>query len=210
MHPWQNATSTTSEPRDLFPHVIEFCRSIVRDGRPEYLLIEAGRDDEPIECISNVRRRITAVGGEPAYGWAIWEWHGVMIEAEFHTVWRDGKGALHDVTPRPAPIQRVLFLPDPELNDSGRQINNIRRSLIDDPRVQEFINANDAQFELMNRGERADQLGKVEITAEEAKELDVIQERKTSLGYSILMSSPGRNDLCRCGSGKKWKKCHGR
>uniref|UniRef100_A0A6H1Z7M3 Putative SEC-C motif contining protein n=1 Tax=viral metagenome TaxID=1070528 RepID=A0A6H1Z7M3_9ZZZZ len=26
----------------------------------------------------------------------------------------------------------------------------------------------------------------------------------------IRVEKPGRNDPCPCGSGKKWKKCHGR
>ena len=42
-------------------------------------------------------------------GWRIWEWYGVMIEAEFHTIWESSDGILHDITPAPQEIGRTLF-----------------------------------------------------------------------------------------------------
>jgi hypothetical protein len=52
-------------------------------------------------------------GGEILYGWAIWEWPRVFIEAEHHAVWSKG-GCLTDVTPQVPPADTILFLPDTE------------------------------------------------------------------------------------------------
>jgi preprotein translocase subunit SecA len=32
----------------------------------------------------------------------------------------------------------------------------------------------------------------------------------SSADYEVRLTSTGRNDACPCGSGKKYKKCHGR
>jgi hypothetical protein len=135
-----------------------------------------------------------------------------MVEAEFHAVWRDPNGALHDLTPKALPIHRILFLPDPVRVYEGRQVNNIRRAISSAGAVKDFIEAADAMFEFMNRGERANQHGQLRITAEEAIELKLIRQQGTKAYARILASlpSPGRNDPCPCGSGRKFKKCHGK
>jgi preprotein translocase subunit SecA len=74
----------------------------------------------------------------------------------------------------------------------------------------------------MNRGDRALQHGLVELTADEAREYANIQERKMRAQAALMgLAVPppiaparaprkiGRNDPCHCGSGKKFKKCHG-
>ena len=91
----------TGPPRDIFPYVVDFCRSLGPTTAPIFLDVSPSANDLPVECVDNVRRRIAASGGEEVLGWKIWEWYGVMIEAEFHMVWRSPDGQLHDVTPNP-------------------------------------------------------------------------------------------------------------
>jgi hypothetical protein len=38
---------------------------------------------------------------------------------------------------------------------------------------------------------------------------DDLEEEEEELDSMIAAPKPGRNDLCSCGSGKKYKKCHG-
>jgi len=35
-------------------------------------------------------------------------------------------------------------------------------------------------------------------------------KRTLKHSFSTLMNKPGRNDPCPCGSGKKYKSCHGK
>jgi len=49
-------------------------------------------------------------GGAVQHGWALWEWPRVMVEAEFHAVWRSPDGSRLDVTPREDSQQRILFV----------------------------------------------------------------------------------------------------
>lgn len=59
-----------------------------------------------------------------------------------------------------------MFLTDPGLKYEGRQIPNERVPLVDDTLVTELIEAFEADFEVMNRGELAEHHGPVELTPE--------------------------------------------
>jgi len=158
------------------------------------------------ECPSNVRRHIQSDGGDAITGWQIWEWVGLMIEAEFHQVWRSADGELRDVTPKVLPFPRILFVPDPRLTYDGRQINNIRRALTSDNRVREFIALADRIFAITNSGALAEFHGL--LPPDVARESMKLEIEKTRLFDAVMRSEPGRNDLCRCGSGRKYKRCH--
>lgn len=208
--PWQDPQRCTSEPRGLFPHVVEFCASLVPESTPLFLEVTPESSDVLNECVSNVRRRVEKFGGQAVAGWQVWEWHGVMIEAEFHMVWRDQDGKLRDVTPKPAGITRILFLANPSIGKFDQQVKNVRRPLIDDDRLRRFIDAAHGIFDIYNRGERAKQFGQISVDRSEYVEPQRLESVKAEMMRAILFSTPGRNDLCRCGTGTKWKKCHGR
>jgi SEC-C motif len=199
----------TGPPRDIFPYVADFCRSLGPTATPIFIDVVSAESDLPVECVGNVRRRTAALGGEEVLGWKIWEWYGVMIEAEFHMVWRSPDGQVHDVTPNRLPFKRVLFLPDPSLRYQEKQVANIRHPLIADPRVREFIAAEIQIFAIQNKGERAAQF-EIRISQDEARSIRALEYRKAQLATLIEGAAPGRNELCRCGSGQKYKRCCGK
>ena len=189
-----------------------------------YLDVQPVAGAATLDCFPVVERRVQEQGGEICYGWRIWEWPEVMLEAEFHAVWKDAEGHLHDITPLPAVANanRSLFIPDPIRRYQSRQVNNVRWALTDRSEIHAFMAATDAEFELLNRGDRADQHGEIVLTGDEAQEMHEIRARKAralaTLSGQPLPSSGqpvrarrkvGRNERCFCGSGKKFKKCHG-
>ena len=92
------------------------------------------------DCFLNVQAHVEQHGGELVIGWALWEYPGVFAEAEFHAVWRDpSAGSLVDLNPRPFPFSVINFLPDPARRYEGRQVDNIRRPLNNNPLVKQFI-----------------------------------------------------------------------
>jgi len=194
-------------PKDIFPYVIDFANSVTAKDRPIFLQVSAGTNDIIRECVKNVESHIKEFGGKQIFGWKIWEWYGIMIEAEFHTVWCSPVGTLKDVTPNDPNIQQILFLPDTDLKYENRQIDNIRKSLNEDKNTLAYIKAHESLFEFMNRGERALIHGEMEFSKEEMNEYINLQLNISKLGMLLDNSIPKRNDLCRCGSGKKAKKC---
>jgi hypothetical protein len=151
------------------PEVRALCERLVPGTAP--FLIEV--DDppppgaEPNDCTANIERVIEAHGGGIEYGWQLWETlPGVMIEAEFHAVWIDAAGTRRDVTPKAFGITRIVFLPDPNLVYEGRQIDNVRVALRDDPLIHQLIEAAEQYYEATNRGELADFHGDLVLTPE--------------------------------------------
>jgi hypothetical protein len=53
-------------------------------------------------------------------------------------------------------------------------------------------------------------LGTADLEGIGASIVELIRERVGSYQPVVREKQPGRNDPCPCGSGKKYKKCHGR
>lgn len=205
-------------PAAITDRIRAFCKRVSPNAEPEYLTVEAESRAAIKDCFPVVDGYVEKHGGERVLGWQIWEWPGVFVEAEFHAVWKAPGGELRDLTPKPFGINRILFVPDPSRTYQGRQVNNIREALSNDSATREFIAALDAEFEFMNRGARAEQHGEIELDEDDTREHRLIQLRKLraemalSGGASVFVpraGAPGRNDPCPCGSGRKFKKCHG-
>ncbi len=139
------------------------------------------------DCFLNVQAHVEQHGGELVIGWALWEYPGVFAEAEFHAVWRDpSAGSLVDLNPRPFPFSVINFLPDPARRYEGRQVDNIRRPLNNNPLVKQFIFQAQRFFKLMNTGELADKHGEIEVSPRLAKELELVQREMARLGKRIF------------------------
>lgn len=122
------------------------------------------------ECFKIVMDHVARYGGQAVTGWAIWEVPGVYIEAEFHSVWQDLDGVMHDLTPYPYKFEKILFLPDHTRTYCGRQIDNFRQALVKDRDVYRWLYLAKRCFELMNAGDLADQYGDIRLSAKAAKE----------------------------------------
>jgi hypothetical protein len=187
-------------------YVRAFCESVVSGGEPQLLAVDAAPGAPENDCFKTVERRVADAGGTAAFGWAIWEWPGTYIEAEFHAVWRVPDGVLHDISPAPQNIAQRLFLIDPRRRYEGKQVKNIRHALTDHPAVRRFIAASDKLFAVMNRGPRADQHGALSIPE---NELEPVLREIQEAHDSMISRRVGRNDLCPCGSRRKYKRCCG-
>lgn len=159
------------------PHVQEFCTSVAPDSiacEVECLPLLG----EPFnECFSIVPKQIAAHGGVQLTGWAIWEFPGLYIEAEFHAVWQRPDGQIVDITPRPVYFSSILFLPDTKRQYAGIQVDNIRKPLVRDNDLTRFIFLMRRRFEIINQGDLADQHGQITLSNKAAREYsDLIKE----------------------------------
>ncbi len=72
---------------------------------------------EPFECFKNVQKRIKALGGKAAFGWAIRDdGPNDIVEVKYsHVVWESETGELFDVTPQIVGIEgefAIVSYPD--------------------------------------------------------------------------------------------------
>lgn len=171
-------------------HTKLFIRQIVPDSQPILIPYEPLAGKPLLECFSIVPEHIVSHGGKQLTGWAIWETPGLFIEAEFHAVWQDNEGRLHDLTPRPVPLGHILFLPDPGREYTGRQVDNIRRALVDDLDVIRFLHLFKRRFEILNKGDLADQYGEIELSPRAAKEYRKLEKEMAQLNLRLSRRYP--------------------
>jgi hypothetical protein len=209
--PLVRSTMRPTLARTITPAIRSLCRELVPDGELRFVTLRPLAGADPGDCFPVVLGQVEREGGVVCHGWRIWEMPSVFVEAEFHAVWRSPQGELLDVTPVPMNGDRILFVPDPTRVYEGRQMDNVRRALTDNAAIHDFFRACGDSFELMNRGARAEQHGKIALRGPDREEWLAIEERKAEALSEVLsdLPKPGRNDPCHCGSGKKFKKCHG-
>ena len=201
-------TNRRGTPLTISEPILDLCHSICRSEKPVYVEHSPEPYAQVNECFPAVDRKVQECGGKVLYGWQLWEWPGVLLEAEFHAVWLSPENELLDITPKPFKVDKILFLPDPSMRYEGKQVNNIRVPLSDNPITRDFIGICDAIFRIQNKGDRARQSA-ISLEGSEAQLHQWLQETKV-LTLQMLEFGLNRNSPCPCNSGKKYKACHGR
>ena len=198
-------------PAEFGRELANLCAILVADTQPIYVSVRPESGTPINECFPLVDVAVSRFGGAKLLGWSLWEFPGVFVEAEFHAVWESPNGELIDIAPKNRPVERILFLPNKELTYNGRQVNNVRRPLSAAKCIVEYLATFDAEFELLNRGARGEQLGEIELTGSEADEYASLQQRRAFLAPEALQLAAyiGAYTPCPCNSGKKVKWCHG-
>lgn len=129
----------TKTPRALTRTIANFCRNIEPDRQPVSIPVVPHYRAKLCDCFANTEHKIQVAGGSKQYGWIIWEWAGVLIEAEFHSVWVSPEGNLVDVTPHVNGATRIVFLPDSKRVWDRKTVPNVIQPLRADPLIRELL-----------------------------------------------------------------------
>src|SRR5205814_2153199 len=93
---------TVRTPESISAHVLALCREINPDAAPVYITITPGEGCAADDCFECVRQKVERDGGSIQFGWSIWEWPRVYVEAEHHAVYEPPTGPPWvDLTPSP-------------------------------------------------------------------------------------------------------------
>ncbi len=159
-------------------------------------------------CFPNVRDKILKSGGTIQHGWCIWENPGLFVEGEFHGVWVSPDQKLIDVTPTIEGGKEILFLPDNKRVFNGTDTrDNVRLAINPHPLVQAFLQHCEQLYEFKEVGTNPEN---PRLMTLDADRYEWFRLRKAELGRAMMQITPGRNEMCRCGSGDKYKKCCGK
>jgi hypothetical protein len=194
-------------PSEIDDNVKRLVNMICPGSKPIYLPVEPESYAEVCECFPAIKEKISRDGGSQEFGWQIWK-TDFLMEAEFHAVWKSPGGELKDITPKQMPVHKILFLLDPKVKYEGAQVDNIRINISGNQLVDDYIEISKAKFRLGNKGQRAFQ-HKIELTEDETKIHEELRQLDVAISFMILQRK-GRNSLCFCGSGNKYKHCHGK
>lgn len=196
----------TTSPTEVSAPIYGLCRELNPNSRPTWVTVRPDPDAIVSECFSNVASKVARDGGSLLFGWTIWEWPRVFIEAEHHAVW-ENNGEFLDVTPHASGEHRILFLPDPGRTYDfvgKKRIINVKRSLGVFASVERWIDAS----ETLHRTMEANSVGnEVRMNRSQMKALWEDTRNAQAQILVDLASSTKVNAPCFCGSGKKFKKC---
>lgn len=196
----------TVVPDPATSHVRGFCADLNPSEEPQLLAVRPIAGSQQQDCFNNVDRMVKRDGGSCCYGWNIAEIPNVMIEAEFHAVWRSPSGDLIDVSPQLHGSDQILFLPDPNHGYDGEIVPGRRHPLVDHPVVADMIELAEFQEEaLLSSGVETGQAVSIPMDQIRRRVGDPAKFRERFNRLAIRQR--GRNDPCVCGSGRKFKKC---
>lgn len=134
----------TTTPASVTAPILSLCRKVTAKSLPVFVNVRPLPEAAVNQCFFNVSDHVRSSGGSPVYGWTVWEWPGLYVEAEHHAVWRDDDGGLVDVTPKSNNEHRILFLPDPKARfyvNNPKWRDNVRLPVVSDTRVSRFLTA---------------------------------------------------------------------
>jgi hypothetical protein len=129
-------------PNAISSEIIRFCETIVPGSTPIFMDVQPDPHSVMSECFDNVNTFAQRRGGTPLLGWTIWNYHGLWLDAELHSVWKAPDGKLSDITPPVDGEAILMFLPDPTRAfdyENPWVPGNRRVALVDDIEVAQHI-----------------------------------------------------------------------
>lgn len=199
-----------SAPKKVHRFVEALVAKIGASESPIWIPVRPTPTARPNECFLNVSDQVATAGGEVGVGWAIWELPGLFIEAELHAIWMSPHLGPIDVTPKPIEIDRILFIPDTRQSfdeKSRERLDNVRLPESSSQAVSEFIEHCKALHRFLEEGTDSENPRLMHL---DAHKHEWFMSKKAELLLKMVSMPIGRNDICRCGSSNKFKKCCGR
>ena len=138
----------TTTPKSITRHLRDLCARLKVTAEPTFVPVRSRADAALGDCFNDVKRQVEEFGGELFHGWLLWEWPGILVEAEFHGMWRSPTGDLTDVSLRGEGEEVVLFVPDVSRRFEGSRKDNVRHVTGKDPRIRTFVQNQNRFFKL--------------------------------------------------------------
>ncbi|MDQ1835213.1 hypothetical protein [Massilia scottii] len=135
--------------------VVELCRLLVPEQQPMYVKGRPIQGALVQQCFQVVDKYASTHGGALRVGWNIVKLNGIWLEAEFHGVWESPDNTLFDLTPRHYPQPQYLFLPDPNRQYEGKQVESVFFPLTSNPAVLRHIQVAPEFFHETNKRDLA-------------------------------------------------------
>jgi hypothetical protein len=185
-------------PKDIDENILQFSKLLSNNISIFIDNIEF-KDSIKADCFNNVQKKISQDGGDAVFGWIIWELSGVILQAEFHSVWKKDN-ILFDVTSYDVKANKIIFVEDNQNIYDGKRVNNKFYKILDGLEVDMYIDSRNLLFDLTIEHQKGI------VNKNLSNHLDDIKNRQNRF-LTFIKNKIGRNGLCFCKSGKKLKNC---
>lgn len=165
--------------------VLNFCKQI-NNNQPFYVDVRFWEQSQAVDCFNNVSKYIELKGGEIVFGWTVWLHSRMMLEAEFHSVWKSPEGTYFDITPNPISFKRIFFLPDYEQKYDFKAEKGISNKWYPLTAHSDFGNLANVLQGLFELREKYPGLGEIKLTEEDARENYRLEYAKSAYMQNIF------------------------
>lgn len=202
----QTVLTRAQTPLSITDEVVAACRKLIDEPQLEYIPIKPLPNMTAQNCFENVQQVINDHGGNAVYGWDVYIHPRLMIELEFHCVWQDNDGKLHDVSPRSQNTPASLFLHDKTMGKSDIPTANRMYPITSDPLLIRFVKASKRNADLVLKIYRESKHLGPNITPdpETQKKLKSFQRLKKEAYAKLVVLG---TDPCPCSSHKQTSDC---
>ena len=137
-------------PKKLTPEILDFVAEL---GGSQPVKITIQPYGVPGRCYANCQRVVADIGGNIVYGWTLWEYPGVYLTAEYHSV-AERDGEYIDPTPQIDGTKEVLFVPVPGAEAPTESVINKYKNLLHAKLIDRFIELQTANLRLHYQGKQ--------------------------------------------------------
>jgi len=191
-----------AQPLELkHPMLSTLLERIAAKENPILVDVDTKEFSLPDECFQNVGKQISLSGGEVLHGWSLWK-TSLVIEAEFHAIWKSPDGNLVDVSKAPPGVSQITFVPTADFFWNGKRVDNIRLNATGNRLVDDFIRVFEIRYESYSSPELVSYFGLVVFPK-------AFLEVRQGIEHMVLQGL-SRSSPCFCQSGQIYKRCHGR
>jgi hypothetical protein len=180
----------TTTPSGINKHVRILRDKIASPVEPVFVRVQTRSDARSAECFETTAKHVAEFGGSSVFGWQVWEWPGILIEGEFHAVWRSPDGEMLDVSRKDEGENLTLFIPDPRLSYTGETIYSIRIPIGKNLKIKHLISIKERFYRLF-REVHGNATGMIVLKGELA-DLHTLSER---LGSELSVSREAQRAL---------------
>ena len=175
-------------PSRITADVRRLCRKLGDVEEPVFVEVEPRTDSGLNDCFMDVQRQVAEFGGSVQHGWLIWLLPGILIEGEFHSVWRRPDASLLDVTFKQDRERQILFAPDRVRQFADLRVPTIRHAIGRDPRIKQFMELSE-RFQRLAGERYRDRFGQAVVLEDD---LIALRRRMTALGVELMQSREAR------------------
>ncbi len=181
---------STTTPSGINKHVRALRDKIASPIEPVFVQVQTRTDARSAECFEATATHVAEFGGSSVVGWQVWELPGILIEGEFHAVWKNPDGVLIDVSRKDDGENQILFIPDPRITYTGEKIDSIRLPIGKNPKIKQLISMKE-QFYRLFKQVHGNATGMIVLKGELA-DLHTLSER---LGSELAVSREAQRAL---------------
>ncbi len=198
----------TRVPKFIDDSLKRACVKVADSDQAFYVDITPAIGCRENKCAWNVRQEAQKSNGEIVFGWAVYEWEGVMYDFIGHAVLKIEDQFLC-VTPSKYEESKLVFVPDRRINfdfsNEDSRLPSVEVAISKSKVVDDFLNAQKEIREIKLKYPVTSK--NITLSLEDSTKMRTLQKIHQSSLERVIYHHHPIKESCPCCSGKQFRKC---